>query len=273
MEFIGIIARCKDEPYVSEFVNYYIHQGIDRIHIIDDNSNKEIYKDVINNEKVEIIFDKNIIQKNLIKELYKKVKNKYEWIIYIDMDEYITTKKNMNKTIREELETTFKDAMCVKVPWVMMSCNSIQENPESLLKTNVYRWNHDIRHANDICDDVKFVCKYDRIEVKSIFRPRFFNDIRTHFPTEPIGNDIKIVESVKNTEDTLGIWYKNLREIDIAEGYLVCYHYRIVSIENCLQKIKNNVWYKRFKLEDLLSNDYPEIIDETLKNKFTQLYS
>ena len=55
MKFIGLIVRCKDEPYVTEFVNYYISQGIDMIHIIDDDSNKEIYKDIMNNEKVEIL--------------------------------------------------------------------------------------------------------------------------------------------------------------------------------------------------------------------------
>ena len=38
-------------------------------------------------------------------------------------------------------------------------------------------------------------------------------------------------------------------------------------MENCLSKIKNNVFYTKYKLENLLSTDYPEIIDETLKNK------
>ena len=46
MNLIGLIVRCKNEPYVTEFVNYYIKQGIDKIYIIDDNSNKEIYKRV-----------------------------------------------------------------------------------------------------------------------------------------------------------------------------------------------------------------------------------
>ena len=59
MDFIGLIVRCKDEPYVFEFVNYYITQGVDKIYIIDDNSNKEIYKDVINNKKVILGLYKN----------------------------------------------------------------------------------------------------------------------------------------------------------------------------------------------------------------------
>uniref|UniRef100_A0A6C0EUR6 Glycosyltransferase 2-like domain-containing protein n=1 Tax=viral metagenome TaxID=1070528 RepID=A0A6C0EUR6_9ZZZZ len=268
MSFIGLIVRCKDEPYVFEFVHYYIKQGIDNIYIIDDNSNKEIYKDVINNKKVNILFS-NISEdphkSGRVNKLYKYIKNDYKWIIYIDMDEYIITKKNSNNTIKEELETTFNDCMCIKIPWVMMSCNSIKKSPESLLKTNIYRWNHDNKHINTICNDPKFRCRYNEIECKCIFKPEFFDDIFDHLPINPNCNNIKIVESVKNTTSNYTPFYENLREKDIKEGYLLCYHYRIVSIENCLNKIQNNIWYKKYKLTDLLSNDYPEIIDETFK--------
>jgi uncharacterized pyridoxamine 5'-phosphate oxidase family protein len=267
MYFIGLMVRCKDEPYVFEFVNYYMKQGIDKIYIIDDNSNKNIYKDVINNENVNIIFENNIIHRKLAEEMYTKIKNMFEWIIYVDMDEYITTKKNINKTIREELATTFKDCMCIKIPWVMMSCNSIKNNPKSLLKTNVYRWNHDTTHINNKSCNHKFRCRYNAIEVKCIFKPLFFDNIFDHHPKNPNCNNIKIVESIKNTTQPLNPFYNNLRENDIEEGYLLCYHYRIISIENCLNKIKNNLWYKKYTLEDLLSNDYAEIIDETLKKK------
>ena len=267
MNFIGLIARCKDEPYVTEFVNYYLQQGVDMIYIIDDNSNKEIYKDVINNKKVNIKFDNNIINNNSIKQLYLKIKNNYEWLIYVDIDEYITTKKNMHKTIREELLTTFKNSHCIKIPWVMMSCNSIKNNPESLLQTNIYRWNHDNKHININSNEHKFRCRYKEIEVKCIFRPKFFNDIFDHNPKSPNYNNLNIVESINNTPQQLNSFYKELREKDISEGYLLCYHYRIISIDNCLNKIKNNIWYKNYKLKDLMSTDYSEIIDETLKHK------
>jgi len=273
MNFIGLIVRCKNEKYVSEFVNYYIKQGFDDIYIIDDNSDKKIYKDVINNKKVNIIFDKNNIidldskQFESCNNLYKKIKNNYEWIIIVDMDEFITTKKNINNTIKEELETTFKDCMCIKIPWVMMSCNSIKNNPESLLKTNIYRWNHDNKHINNLSNHNKFRCRYESIEVKCIFKPKYFDKINMHIPLNPISNKIKIVDSIKNEEQLLNPFYNNLREIDINEGYLLCYHYRIISVENCLNKIKYNFMYRKYTLNDLLSNDYAEIKDETLKNK------
>lgn len=286
MEFLGLITRCQNEPYVTEFVNYYLSQGVDKIYIIDDNSNAEIYADVINNDKVIIRYDSNIIRKGSINQLYNDVKNEFEWIIYVDLDEFITAKKHMTHTIKYELETTFKDCACVKIPWVMMSCNSIERNPDSLLRTNIYRWNHDIKHVNMISSNRKFRCRYNQIEVKCIFKPRFFDNILDHHPISPKlsidalsaglttersqeGNcaALKIVESVRNTEQPLNPYYSNLRECDIKFGYLLCYHYRIYSIEHATNKMKHNVWYSRFTEKDILSNDYPEIIDETLMSR------
>ena len=191
--FIALIVRCKEEKYITEFVNYYIKQGVDKIYIVDDNSNKEIYSDIISNKKINILFDKDIINKKSINNLYKKIKNNYEWIIYVDVDEFITTKKNINKTIREELQTTFKDVMCIKIPWVIMSSNSIVNDPKSLLQTNIYRWNHDKKHINNISDVNKFRCRYENIEVKCIFKPKYFDDIFDHNPILPNIKNIKII--------------------------------------------------------------------------------
>jgi len=41
----------------------------------------------------------------------------------------------------------------------------------------------------------------------------------------------------------------------------------IISKEQCLSKIKYNKMYHNFTLHQLLACDYPEIIDETMKNK------
>ena len=49
-------------------------------------------------------------------------------------------------------------------------------------------------------------------------------------------------------------------------GYLLCYHYRIISEENCIKKLKK-AQYLKYKLDNLMKFDYPEIIDDTLKNK------
>lgn len=109
MNFLSLITWCKEEKFVTEFVDYYLNQGVDKIYIIDDNSNPNIYKDVINNKKVNIIFEERVIIKNRNKQfagcndLYQKIKNNYTWMIIVDIvdiDEFITSKKNINNTIR-----------------------------------------------------------------------------------------------------------------------------------------------------------------------------
>ncbi len=160
----------------------------------------------------------------------------------------------------------------------MMASNSIKTNPVSLLETNIYRWNHDKKHPNKTSQKKSihgsdavmrtWKCRYDEIEVKCIFKPKYFNDVMMHHPLEPINSKIKIIETINNTKSPLDPWYYNLREKDIKEGYLLCYHYRVVSVEQCINKLKSNSWYNRkWTLDDLLQHDYAEIIDETLKDK------
>ena len=265
---VCLLTRCKDEYFIEEFCNYYLNQEIDKIYIIDDDSlDKTIYKNLENNPQIEIIYEKDIVQTDFVNKFYPKIQNLYDWMIYCDVDEFITTKKNSNKTIKEELNSTFKDVDCIKIPWIFFSCNNIEKNPESILETNIYRWNHDEKHENQITKEYKFRCRYNQIEVKCIFKPKFFDKIWDHYPKNP--NKIPIcVDSIYLNKDEINPGYNNLRENNINNAHLICHHYRIISKENCLNKLKSNIWYKdKYTLDDLMSIDYNEIIDDTLKIK------
>jgi len=196
---------------------------------------------------------------NIVNNYYKELKNKFEWIISVDVDEFITTKKNIKNTIKDELTTTFKDVDCIKIPWVMMSCNNKDKNPKSILQENTFRWNHDKKHPHKIH---KFRCRFTEIEVKCIFKTSKYNNIDIHHPKNPNGQHI-VVDSIRKNPSLLNPFYQNLREKDIKDGYLLCYHYRIISKENCQNKL-SKAQYLRYSIEDLIQSDYPEIIDKTL---------
>lgn len=114
----------------------------------------------------------------------------------------------------------------------------------------------------------KFKCRYNKIEVKCIFKTNKFQNIDVHIPKNPI-TKVKIINGINLSRSNLNPFYKNLREIDIENGFLVCHHYRIISEENSLNKVKQSNLYKRLKitLKHLKLFDYSEIKDETLKNK------
>ncbi|WP_179338048.1 glycosyltransferase family 2 protein [Winogradskyella ludwigii] len=268
---IGLICRCKDEFFIEEFAMYYLNEGVDNIFIIDDNSSdKSIYTNLLNKLNVKVVFEKNIIQNNFANTLYQEIKNDFDWMIYVDVDEFISTKKHGNKTIRESLETTFKNVHCIKVPWVMMSSNGLEKSPKSILKGNTYRWNHDLKHENEMSEHQKFRCRYDEIEVKCIFKTKYFDAVWDHHPKSPTRKiNLKIVDGIKKEKSRLTPFHYSLREKDIQQAYLLCYHYRIISVENCKNKLKSNKWYidNGYNLDDLLSTDYPEVLDETLADK------
>ncbi|MEO9892505.1 glycosyltransferase family 2 protein [Aurantibacter sp.] len=258
-----MITRCRDEFFILEFVNYYISQGVDHIYIIDDDSkDKGIYKSVEGLSDVTVIYDSNVIKNNSASKLYKKIRKSFDWIIYVDVDEFISTNKMSHKTIVEEVVDSYSSFDCVKVPWVMMSSNGRELDPKKLLAENLWRWNHDKKHPNHIH---KFRCRFDEIEVKCIFKTAVFHDISDH---HPIGEG-EVVDSINGSDSSLSPFYCGLTEKKISSASLLCFHYRIISKENNLRKLSENYWYIKhgYTEKDLASSDYAEIFDNTVSVK------
>lgn len=261
--FLGLLTRCRDEFFIKEFCDYYIRHGVDKLYIIDDNSvNKRYYDELLSNHKISVLFEKNIITNNTAQIVYEQIRHRFEWLIYVDVDEFITT-KDKTGSIRNELIERFSTADCIKIPWVMMGCNRIIESPISILNTNIFRWNHDYRHPSHVR---KFRCRYEEIEVKCIFKPSKFKSISDHNPKDSEGNAPKVVDSINCSTANLDPFYTRLTERDIAAGYMLCYHYRIISIENSIKKLQRNYWYVKdgYTLNDLMSSDHPEVIDRRM---------
>lgn len=267
--FLSVIARCKNEPFVAEFVQHYLDEGVDEIVIFDNGSDRPYPDDVTANDRVTILRDDVLftLHPAETKSVMRHANGlSTEWLLYVDLDEFITTRRHSGRTIREELMSTFVGADCVKVPWVMMSANGRQHNPGSLLLETIHRWDHDRRHENAMSDQKKFRCRYDQIEVKCIYRPEKFEFVWDHHP-HGAQEEIVCVDSVDNAPARLDPMHSNLREPDIARAFLVCYHYRVYSVEGARQKIQSNKYYGGFTLDDVMSTDHPELIDETLARK------
>ena len=127
-----------------------MYEGVDFIHILDDNSTIPYSEYILENTKVKI-HQQNKRQPLPINKfainVYSKIRHTTEYMIYCDIDEFITTRKNFSNTIKEELSTTFKNIDCIKIPWIMMNGNS-KKNPNNLLTEITYRWDHDKKHPN-----------------------------------------------------------------------------------------------------------------------------
>lgn len=278
MVFLSLITRYFDEPFIEEFVQYYLSEGVDVIYILFDiKSTIPIPRKLHINPKVFIIEMTHFGDKENLWEdtniLYSKVRHTSDWFIYVDCDEFINTRKHENQTIRNELLTTFKHVDCIKIPWIMMSCNKRHNDPPSILQCLVYRWNHNNKHPHPT-GWFKGRCRYHQIQVKCIFKSKTFDYITDHCPKHPYNKlPFICVDSVYNKPSPLNSTYNNLREHDINTAFFVCHHYRVISRQSCKRKFTNNALdaYKS-NFKNLWLCDYAEVIDETLKRKSIQKF-
>lgn len=274
MKFLALIVRYLNEPFFDEFVEYYLREGVDTIFVLYDiDSTIPISYETQYNPHVVIIESRNFKKRQVqdVNHIFmKRVKQKYTWVIFVDCDEFITTIKNKETTIRDQLEHTYSNFDCVQIPWVMMSSNGRQSDPSSILQHLTTRWNHNLKHPHPHKWE-KGRCRFKEIEMKSISKCAKIDGLTLHFP---VGKQLNCVNSVNNKHQQLTPFFKNLREEHIKKAYMLCYHYRIFSFESAKRKMLNNKLdgYKQPFLQFLLQSDYSEINDNFMKEKSIELF-
>jgi len=127
----------KENLYVSEFVDYYIKLGIDHMFIYDDNDQniEKILNALGNKYKNKVTVYENI--KNRIKnqseaftECYHNNRDKYDWFLMVDMDEYLYI---VNNTLKNYLSNhIFNKCDFIIFHWVIPNDNNLLNYDSSL---------------------------------------------------------------------------------------------------------------------------------------------
>ena len=119
----------KENLYIREYIEHYFRLGVDKIFIFD-NNNIEDEKletniaDYIKNKFVEIIDIRGLTaaQIPIYNYCYRKNKNKYDWIGFFDIDEYLYIEEN--KSIKNYLyEDSFNKCQSIFFNWIMYNDN------------------------------------------------------------------------------------------------------------------------------------------------------
>ena len=83
----------KENRYIREFVEYYIKLGVDKIFLYDNNDEngekfEDVIKDYIESHLVKILNWRGKIREQIkmLNHFYKNNFNKYEWLIFYDID-------------------------------------------------------------------------------------------------------------------------------------------------------------------------------------------
>ena len=121
----------KENRYIKEFVQFYEKLGVDKIFLYDNNDIdgekfEDVISDYIKNGFVEISDwrgkEKQLI--NMMDDCYQKNYDKYDWLIFYEIDEYIHLKNYTN--IKQFLnEDKFNNCQKIYLNWVFHTDNNL----------------------------------------------------------------------------------------------------------------------------------------------------
>ena len=112
-----------ENRYSREWVEHHLSHGFSRVIIYDNNCDGEdwfedVLQDYIDDGRVELIDYRNRrwAQIAAYNDCYRRYGNQYEWIAFLDFDEFLVTDKPLDTFLRE-----YCDADCVLVNWRVMT--------------------------------------------------------------------------------------------------------------------------------------------------------
>ena len=246
---IALCTMCKNEKlYIKEFIDYYKQLGIDNIFIYDDNKIKsEKFSNDINilKEKNVKIYDTQKMNVNNQKDAFTLYYNtffkKFDWILMVDMDEFLVI---VQDTLKNYLrKPIFNKCYFIKINWVIATDNNL------------------LHYENKSLFE-RFKGPYLKSPfIKTIVRGNINNlEYWVHSP---------FISPIRNiTCNSIGekIYYKKLNfetiiPINIKNAYII--HFKYKSTEEYINKYKRGYsnWFKN-KTKQILDNK----IDEYLRD-------
>lgn len=131
---IYVCVQGKQENlYVKDFVEYYKQIGFDKIIILDNNNIndenlEDLLKGYINNKFVDIINIRELesIQVPAYNFCYQKYINKFDWIIFIDFDEYLYI-KNYQKINQYIYSKKYKKCQSILINRIIYDDNDLEK--------------------------------------------------------------------------------------------------------------------------------------------------
>ena len=126
---ISIIAIAKNENlYINEWINYHLALGFDKIIVADNNNTgSEKISDVVDNPNViiEDYHDVISVQPIAYTDLFLKYREQFDWIAFIDIDEFIFLDEKYNNNIKKYLlSSPFNEADIVRLCWKIYTTNT-----------------------------------------------------------------------------------------------------------------------------------------------------
>lgn len=239
-----------ENRYIREFVEFYKNYNVDQIYLYDNNDiDGERFEDVISefikSGFVEIIdwrgIEGNSTYYEIVDSCYQQNHNKYDWLIFYELDEFLYLKNYQN--IKPYLnQNKFNRCQSILLNWVHMSDNN------NIYYENMPLYERFSKIGKNIAKN-----KYNKIcFVKAI--------IRGHLKNINITNNHYLSENL-NACNGFGKLIKNVLIINTKPDYEYYFikHYYSKSIQEFVEKIKRG---------DLLRGNSKDVIEWAIEKFF-----
>ena len=162
--YLCSITRVRNEHVkFASFVRHQRREGFDVVYILDDRSDPPLTSHDPRVVIARVDFSDIAAQNaragrtvvnpyglDTVREHVQKKLTTCEWIAYVDVDEFLITRRNETATVREELARSFTHADAVHVPWVLFG-NNLQQRGSSVMHSDIplevmWRFNHSRHH-------------------------------------------------------------------------------------------------------------------------------
>jgi len=137
--FLSVLSIFKNESHVlEEWLNHYINEGVEHFYLLNNNSDDNFMDIIKKYDKYIDLFDakENHAQLKHLNSQFEKIKKESEWLINVDLDEFLFAKENYKKIpdIINLLDSKIENLGVIKIPWIIFSSNNLIEQPSSVIK-------------------------------------------------------------------------------------------------------------------------------------------
>jgi len=142
---IALVCIAKNEDhYVGEWVNYHLKLGFNKIFIYENDWESNIENDNV----VKIKINEPRQQIPAYNSFIKNYKNEYDWVAFLDVDEFLVLKKHKNI---EEFITEYGKYESIGINWVLFGDNHLNKSDDySLINRFTMRQNSINPHIKSI---------------------------------------------------------------------------------------------------------------------------
>lgn len=162
---LALVAIVKNEaPYIEEWIKYYLSLGVESFYIYDNGSKDNLKSKLeeFNDSVTYIFFSGKARQMDAYNDCLNKYGRLYEYMGFIDIDEFIYI-KDKQVSLPEYLDSFFqkKSEGGIAINWQIFGSSHIEKKPEGLITNNfLYRAHKNFdanRHVKTIVKPGKVV--------------------------------------------------------------------------------------------------------------------